>query len=49
MGGLRDDVLMRIGNVEIRPVGGATGCLVMLLVSVILSAILTIALNLLLR
>jgi hypothetical protein len=35
--------------VKIRPVGGASGCLVMLLVSVALSVLLTVVLNLLLR
>ncbi len=40
---------MRIGGTEIRPVGGASGCLVMLLVSVVLSVLLTVGLNLLLR
>lgn len=42
-------VLMRIGNTEIRPLGGGLGCLVMILVSVLLSVIGTIALNLLVR
>ncbi|HEX5523531.1 MAG TPA: hypothetical protein VFX53_08785 [Pedococcus sp.] len=41
---------MRIGkNVEIRPLGGAPGCLAMILVSVVLSILLTVVLNLLLR
>lgn len=41
---------MRIGNsVEIRPLGGASGCLAMILVSVVLSILLTVVLNLLLR
>jgi hypothetical protein len=39
---------MRLGDFEIRPVGGATGCLVMILVSVFLSLFLTIVVNLLL-
>ena len=39
---------MRFGNVEIRPLGGGVGCLMMLLVSVIASIVLTILLNLLL-
>jgi hypothetical protein len=39
---------MRFGNVEIRPIGGGVGCLMMLLVSVIASVVLTILLNLLL-
>ncbi|HEY2672212.1 MAG TPA: hypothetical protein VGJ07_17810 [Rugosimonospora sp.] len=41
--------MVRIGNVEIRPLGGAPGCLVMILASILLSAILTIGINLLLR
>lgn len=41
---------MRIGkSVEIRPLGGASGCLVMILVSVVLSILLTVVLNILLR
>lgn len=42
-------LVVRIGNVVIRPLGGVPGCLMMILVSVLLSAILTIALNLLFR
>jgi hypothetical protein len=38
---------MRFGNVEVRPVGGGVGCLMMLLVSVIASVVLTIVLNVL--
>jgi hypothetical protein len=38
---------MRFGNVEIRPLGGGPGCLVMLLVSIGLSVLLTVILNLL--
>ncbi len=38
---------MRFGNVEIRPLGGGPGCLVMILVSVIGSVVLTVLLNLL--
>lgn len=34
---------------RVRPVGGATGCLVMLLVSVALSVLLTVLLNVLVR
>ena len=33
---------------QIRPLGGTTGCLVMLLISVVASVVLTILLNLLL-
>ncbi|MDG4766825.1 hypothetical protein O7632_22385 [Solwaraspora sp. WMMD406] len=40
---------MRIGNTEIRPLGGGIGCLLMLLVSLLLSALLTIGLNVMLR
>jgi len=40
---------MRIGNADIRPLGGAPGCLAMLLVSVLASVLLTVLLNLLLR
>jgi hypothetical protein len=40
---------MRIGNVEIRPLGGGPGCLLMLLVSLVLSVLLTVGLNVLLR
>jgi hypothetical protein len=40
---------MRIGNVEIRPLGGGLGCLLMILVSVVLSVVCTVGLNLLLR
>ncbi len=35
--------------VRIRPAGGAPGCLMMLLASVVLSVLLTVGLNLLLR
>lgn len=40
---------MRFGTVEIRPLGGGPGCLVMILVSVVLSVLGTILLNVLLR
>jgi hypothetical protein len=40
---------MRIGNVEIRPLGGGAGCLLMILASIVLSVLLTIVVNLLLR
>lgn len=36
---------MRIGNTEVRFLGGATGCLVMLLLSVLLSVVGTVLLN----
>jgi hypothetical protein len=40
---------MRIGDFEVRPLGGATGCLLMILISLLLSVALTVGLNLLLR
>lgn len=40
---------MRFGNIEVRPLGGGPGCLLMILVSIALSVIGTILLNLLLR
>lgn len=40
---------MRIENVEVRPLGGGPGCLVMVLVSVVLSVLLTVGLNVILR
>jgi hypothetical protein len=39
---------MRLGNIDIRPLGGGRGCLTMILVSVILSILLTVLLNMLL-
>jgi hypothetical protein len=40
---------MRFGDYDVRPLGGATGCLLMLLVSVLASVLLTVVLNLILR
>lgn len=41
---------MRLGrNVEVRPLGGAPGCLAMIIVSVVVSVLLTVVLNLLAR
>jgi hypothetical protein len=40
---------MRIGSSTVRPVGGAPGCLAMILFSITASVILTLGLNLLLR
>jgi hypothetical protein len=40
---------MRIGNVEVRPLGGGAGCLAMILFSVIASVVLTVVVNLVLR
>jgi len=37
---------VRFGNVEVRPLGGGVGCLIMLLVSVVASILLTVLLNL---
>ncbi|MGH2807557.1 MAG: hypothetical protein ACRDKT_09800 [Actinomycetota bacterium] len=39
---------MRFGNVEIRPLGGGFGCLLMILISIGLSVLGTVLLNLLL-
>ena len=36
---------MRFGNVEVRPLGGGIGCLTMILLSVLVSVVLTILLN----
>ncbi len=38
-----------VSPTQFRPVGGAAGCLVMIFVSVVLSVLLTVGLNLLLR
>jgi len=40
---------MRIGNTEVRPLGGAWGCLAMIAVSVVLSVLCTLGLNLISR
>jgi hypothetical protein len=41
---------VRIGrNVEVRPLGGAPGCLAMILISIFLSVFLTVVINLLVR
>jgi hypothetical protein len=40
---------VRIGDYDVRPVGGALGCLVMILVSIVASVALTVLLNLALR
>jgi hypothetical protein len=39
---------MRIGNVEVRPLGGGAGCLLMILASIVLSLLLTFVVNVLL-
>jgi hypothetical protein len=38
---------MRLGNWEIRPLGGGPGCVVMILGSIVLSVLLTVCVNLL--
>ena len=38
---------MRFGNLEVRPLGGGVGCLLMILVSLVLSVFLTLIVNLL--
>jgi hypothetical protein len=40
---------MRMGNWEVRPLGGAPGCLAMILISIVASVVLTVVLNVLLR
>ena len=40
---------MRLGNLEIRPLGRGPGCLLMILFSIVISVIGTILLNLLIR
>ncbi|MDI1463959.1 hypothetical protein QEZ54_23520 [Catellatospora sp. KI3] len=40
---------MRIGNVDVRPLGGAWGCLAMILISLLLSVLCTLGLNLIVR
>jgi hypothetical protein len=40
---------MRFGKVEVRPLGGGPGCLLMILVSIGLSVLLTVVLNLIAR
>jgi hypothetical protein len=40
---------VRIGNVEIRPLGGPLGCLAMIAMSILLSVLCTLGLNLLVR
>jgi hypothetical protein len=40
---------MRIGNVEVRPLGGVPGCLMMIVGSILLSVLCTAGVNLLLR
>lgn len=40
---------MRLGNVEIRPLGGGVGCLLMIVLSIVASVVLTLLVNLILR
>jgi hypothetical protein len=40
---------VRIGNTEIRPLGGGPGCAAMIVFSIVASVILTLVVNLLLR
>jgi hypothetical protein len=37
---------MRIGDWDVRPLGGAVGCLLMIVVSLLLSVLLTVLVNL---
>lgn len=37
---------MRFGNTEVRPLGGAPGCLLMIAFSIVASIVLTVGLNL---
>jgi hypothetical protein len=39
---------MRLGNTNVRPLGGGIGCLMMIAISVIVSIVLTVLLNLIL-
>ena len=48
-GGLGYPCTMRFGNIEIRPLGGGPGCLLMILISVVGSIVLTVLANLLVR
>ena len=40
---------MRMGRVEVRPLGGSAGCLGMLIFSILASVILTVLVNLIAR
>jgi hypothetical protein len=39
---------MRFGNWDVRPLGGAAGCVTMIIISIVLSILLTLIINLLL-
>jgi len=41
----RKDRRVRIGNWDVRPLGGALGCVIMLLVSILASIVLTVLVN----
>jgi len=40
---------MRFGNMEVRPLGGGPGCLLMILFSIVASVLLTVCVNLVIR
>lgn len=40
---------MRLGNVEIRPLGGRLGCLIMIIGSILLSVLCTFGANFMIR
>ena len=40
---------MRMGGMEVRPLGGGVGCLAMLMFSIVASVILTVLVNLIIR
>jgi hypothetical protein len=40
---------MKVGRLEVRPVGGASGCLGMIVFSILASVLLTVVLNALVR
>ncbi|MFC7584489.1 hypothetical protein ACFQYP_12660 [Nonomuraea antimicrobica] len=40
---------VRIGNWDVRPLGGGMGCLAMIAASILLSIVLTVVINLLLQ
>jgi hypothetical protein len=41
----RKDKRVRIGNWDVRPLGGALGCVIMVLVSILASIVLTVLVN----
>ena len=45
----KEHARMSRGRIQIRPLGGGPGCLLMILFSIIASVLLTVAVNLLLR